>query len=543
MTDAPPITVETIAASEALLGVRYSAAERALMADNLAPQIALAARRREMALPHTLAPALRFDPRLPDFQMPQVAPFAWVPGGETPVPAADEDIAYAPVTELAGWIRRGALTAARLTRIYLARIERFNPLLLCFARVTAEAALRRAGELDALLAEGTWLGPLHGIPYGMKDLIDTAGVETDWGAEPYRGRVPAEDAHVTTLLHRAGAVLLGKTTLGALAYGDIWHGGQTRNPWNLSEGSSGSSAGSAAAVAAGLAGFAIGSETLGSIVSPATRCGATGLRPTFGRVSRRGAMPLCWSTDKIGPLCRAVADTALVLDALNGADPRDPFQIAAPLGSMAGPLAGLRVGYFPADFEDAEAHELDRAALDAVRELGLALTPLPRRDLPYDSLMAVIEADCAAVFEALTLSGQDDQLSWQDAEAWPNTFRKARFLSAVDYVQTDRLRRLVMEEMDEHFAAVDMIIGPSLIGPMLMQTNFSGHPCLCLPIGLRAAPARGLAFGREPPPQTELHDVPHSVCLWGPLFDEGPMLAVGTELETRFGMARRRPPL
>ncbi|MBV9750293.1 MAG: amidase, partial [Acetobacteraceae bacterium] len=335
------ITAANIEGAEALAGIAYTAAERELMLDNVAAQVELAQRRRAVRLPDDLGPATRFDPRLPGFVMPDQGPFRWEPP-KAPLPEDEEAIAFAPVTALAGWIRGGQLSAVRLTRIYLCRIERIAPRLECFAAVTAEAALRRAEALDAMLARGEWLGPLHGIPYGMKDILDTAGVETSWGAETHRGRVPAEDAFVTRLLQDAGAVMLGKTTVGALAYGDIWHGGVTRNPWNVEEGSSGSSAGSASAVAAGLCGFAIGTETLGSIVSPSTRCGTTGLRPTFGRVSRRGAMPLCWSLDKIGPIGRSVADTALVLAALNHPDPADAFQIPAPLAyDPARPVAGL----------------------------------------------------------------------------------------------------------------------------------------------------------------------------------------------------------
>ncbi len=546
MPQTQPITEANLEAAESLLGITHTVAERALMLENIAGQIAQAQARRALPLPASLGPATKFDPRLPGFTPPAEAPFSWTPP-ETKLPADAADIAFAPLTQLAGWIFHRQLSAQALTQLYLDRIAELNPKLLCFARLAPEAALARAAALDTLLAAGTWLGPLHGIPYGMKDIIDTAGIETDFGAEPYIGRIPAEDAHVTTLLHAAGAILLGKTTVGALAYGDIWHGGRTRNPWNTAEGSSGSSAGSAAAVAAGLAGFAIGTETLGSIVSPSTRCGVAGLRPTHGRVSRRGAMPLCWSLDKIGPICRAVGDTALVLNVLNAPDPQDAFQIPMPFTNAAPPLAGLRLGYFEADFADPDAHALDHAALAAADALGLQRVPLQRSALPYDSLLAILHAEAAAAFEELTLSGQDDLLTWQEADAWPNSFRKARFLSAVDHIQADRLRRLVMQEMDETFRSVDLILGPSLIGPMLVQTNFTGHPCLCLPTGLRRAPARTpLALSRNFPadaPAGPEFDVPHSICIWAPLFNEAPMLALGQALESHFAMASRRPPI
>jgi Asp-tRNA(Asn)/Glu-tRNA(Gln) amidotransferase A subunit family amidase len=546
LADSPPISAAALAAAEPLFGICYTEAERQLMLDNLAEQIAWAQQRRSVALPSALGPATRFDPRLPGFRPPELGPFQVTPAA-APLPDHDEDIAFAPLATLQSWLRSQKLTATRLTKIYLDRIARLNPSLFCFSTVTAEAALQRAAELDLMTAQGKNLGPLHGIPYGMKDIIDTAGVETSWGAEPYQGRMPEQNAFITDLLHEAGAIMLGKTAVGALAYGDLWFGGRTRNPWNPQEGSSGSSAGSAAATAAGLVGFAIGTETLGSIVSPATRCGATGLRPTYGRVSRRGAMPLCWSLDKIGPIGRTVEDTAIVLHALNRPDPQDAFQIAAPFSYASdAAIEKLRVGYYPEDFA-ASAQALDTVALERVRALGLEPLPLTRRKLPYHSLLGLLYAEAAAAFEELTLSDRDDMLTWQDAAAWPNGFRKARFLSAVDHVQLDRLRRLVMAEMDAMFAEVDVVIGPSLVGPMLLITNFTGHPCLCLPAGFFKSTTRDpLGLSRYLPTAEQAgdaaaHEVPHSVCLWGRLFDEGPMLALGRALERRFGPPRRPP--
>jgi Asp-tRNA(Asn)/Glu-tRNA(Gln) amidotransferase A subunit family amidase len=544
------ITAATIAAAESLAGVAYTEAERALMLDNIAAQIDLARQRRAVALPETMAPATRFDPRLPGFTLPPPRPFRIPEEAAPDLPASEADIAYAPISTLARWIRDRRISPTRLTRLYLDRIARIAPRLECFATVTAELALRQARRADRLLAEGTWLGPLHGIPWGCKDIIDTASITTGWGAEPWRNRVPAEDATVVARLAAAGAVLLGKLTVGALAYGDIWYGGRTRNPWNTEEGSSGSSAGSGAATAAGLVGFSLGTETLGSIVAPALRCGATGLRPTFGRVPRTGAMPLCWTLDKIGPICRSVDDTALVLHALNGADPRDPCQIPAPFGyDAAAPLAGLRLGYYEADFAGEGAIPLDRAALEAARGLGVRLVPLQRPELPYGVLMSTLVAEAAASFEALTLSDRDDELTWQEQGAWPNTFRKARFLTAVDHVQLDRLRRRVMQDMDAAFREVDAMIGPPLAGPMLIITNFTGHPCLVLRSGFTQSPTRSpLSLARARLEQGEAtggpaHTVPHAVCLWGRLFDEGTILRLGRALEAALGVRDRRPPV
>jgi Asp-tRNA(Asn)/Glu-tRNA(Gln) amidotransferase A subunit family amidase len=540
MTD---ITADIIAAAEALLGISYTPAERALMLDNLAPQIELALRRRALPFSPSDGPATKFDPRLPGFTFPHHEPSAWPPT-DSDLPATDEDIAFAPIEHQAGWIKSQKISSVRLTEIYLDRIRTYNPQLFCYATVTPDSALRRAAELDVMTAKNIWLGPLHGIPYGLKDIFDTAGIETAWGAEPFQNRIPESDAHIVTSLHAAGAVMLGKTTVGALAYGDLWYGGRTRNPWNPNEGSSGSSAGSAAAAAAGLAGFCIGTETLGSIVSPATRCGAVGLRPTYGRISRAGAMPLCWSLDKIGPICRAVTDSALILAAINQSDPNDPFHICAPF-TQRKPAATYRLGYFPADFTDPDTHELDHQALQAAKALGHDLVELHRPDRPYDALMAILFAEAAAAFEDLTLSNRDDQLTWQDSDAWPNSFRKARFLSAVDHVQADRLRRLIMQDMAHALTGLDAIIGPSLAGPMLTITNFTGHPCLCLPAGTFHAATRdpvSLVRNTAPPdPEAAQAEVPHSICLYGNLFDEATLIAIGQSLETAAPFGTKRP--
>jgi Asp-tRNA(Asn)/Glu-tRNA(Gln) amidotransferase A subunit family amidase len=545
-----PIEAETIAAAERLAGVDYTEAERAAMLDTIAAQVDLAQRRRAVTLPVDLAPATRFDPRLPGWTARDPGPFRPQTVEPAPLPDKAEDIAFAPLARLSSWIRSGALTSVRLTEIYLERIERLNPKLKCFATVTKDLALAQAKAADARLAKGEWLGPLHGAPWGCKDILDTAGIVTGWGAEPYQSRVPTADAMVVQRLNAAGAVMLGKTTVGALAYGDIWYGGRTANPWNVEEGSSGSSAGSASATAAGLVAFSLGTETLGSIVAPSLRCGATGLRPTFGRVPRTGAMPLCWTLDKIGPICRTVADTALVLDAINGADPADPCNIPAPFGyDAAAPIKGKRIGYYPKDFDLEGVDDLDRAALDVARDVGLELVPLERPDLPYGALMSVLTAEAAASFEDLTLSNADDTLTWQEPGAWPNTFRKARFLSAIDHVQLDRLRRRVMQDMDAAFAGLDAMIGPALIGPMLTITNFTGHPCLFLRSGFRQAPTRGqVSLARARLDQGDeaegpQHEVPHGICLWGRLFDEGAILSIGAALEKAFAVFDRRPPL
>ncbi len=541
------VTAQEIAAAERVMGIAYTPAERTLIAAGIAEQISLAAARRADTMRRAsddeeMPPATVFDPRLPGFRMPDHQALH-IPAEAPPLPVADVDIAFAPVSAQIVWLRSGALTATRLTEIYLDRIARQNPVLHCYARLNP-TALDEAAVLDARAARGDWAGPLHGIGYACKDIIDTAGLATDWGAEPFEGRTPTTDAPVVQRLRDAGAIMLGKSTVGALAYGDLWHGGRTRNPWNTEEGSSGSSAGSASATAAGLCAFALGTETYGSIVSPSTRCGTVGLRPSFGRVARTGVMSLCPSLDKIGPIARSVDDCALVMSVINGADDRDVASIAAPFGGdLARDLTTLRVGYFPADVEGDGSLDQDRAILDHCRALGVTMVALTRPDLPYDSLTSILMAEAAALFETLTLSDRDDLLTWQDADAWPNQFRMARLLSAVDHIQLDRLRRRVMIAMDRLFATVDVMIGPSLAGPMLGITNFTGHPCLCLPSGFIASPSRiaDTLGGTRTATDAPTHHVPHASSLWSRLFDEAPMLALGRALESRLGLALRPP--
>jgi Asp-tRNA(Asn)/Glu-tRNA(Gln) amidotransferase A subunit family amidase len=542
------VSIADIESAERVIGIAYTAAERDQMVGNLEGQIASAISRRKFRFDNSMPTATRFDPRLPSFRMPAPGSPRFSRTTVRPLPADEADIAFASIGELAAWIGAGALTSRRLTEIYLSRIDALGPRLECFAMVTAKRALAEADAADALLLGGVSLGPLHGLPYGMKDLFDTEGIATGWGAEPYRDRVPATDATIVRKLRAAGAVLLGKTTVGALAYNDIWYGGWTRNPWNLNEGSSGSSAGSASATAAGLCAFSIGTETLGSITSPSQRCGTTGLRPTFGRVSRSGGMALCWSLDKVGAICRFVEDTGIVLAAINGADSADRFSIEAPFRFDAGAnISGLKLGYLPQAFGEG-ATEVDHAALAASRRLGVEVVEVSLPPLPYEALMNVLYAEAAAAFEDLTLSDLDDTLKWQGNGAWPNTFRKARFLSAVDHVQLDRLRYQVMLALDELFSKVDAVIGPFMTGPMLIASNFTGHPCLHLRAGFLHLATRGaasLGSGKltigEPGVDGRTFTVPQGISLWGRLFEEGPILNLGMALEKELDVATAHP--
>jgi Asp-tRNA(Asn)/Glu-tRNA(Gln) amidotransferase A subunit family amidase len=463
------------------------------------------------------------------------------------LPADDEDIAFASVVQLSRWIEQRKLSSERLTRIYLKRLEEFDPKLRCVITLTRDLALAQAKQADAEIAAGKYRGPLHGIPWGAKDLLDTAGIATTYGAEPFRNRVPTEDAAVVGRLHAAGAVLVAKLSLGALALNDIWFGGQTMNPWLLEEGSSGSSAGPGAATSAGLVGFAIGSETGGSIVSPSMRCGITGLRPTYGRVPRTGAMTLCWSLDKLGPMTRTVEDAMLVLHAISGPDGGDLASVPSKLDFDAGAaVEGLRVGYFPAWMKENPATDVDRAAVDVVKKLGMIPVEVTLPDWPYDSLYVILFAEGAAAFEQLTLSGELNQLKVQVPDAWPNLFRQSRFLSAVDFVQSDRFRRKVAEEMARVFSRVDVLLVPSLRDEMLTLTNFTGHPSLTLRAGFVEvsearsdwAPDPKHALPKFSPPRR----VPYGITLIGQLFDEGTLGRVGIALERSFGVSSARPP-
>lgn len=542
------ITISDITSAEKLLGITYSSSERAQMVQNLEGQILSAKLRRGMELDNKIPMASKFDPRLPGFQMPSSRS---VKARENSIklPKKEEDIAFSNVGEQGAWIKNGLITSRKLTQIYLDRIEKFNSKLECFATVTKDQALAEADAMDSLTSANINLGPLHGIPYGLKDLFDTKGVRTGWGAEPYKNRVPTEDAEIVKRLRAAGAVILGKTTLGALAYNDIWYGGRTKNPWNLNEGSSGSSAGSASATAAGLCSFAIGTETLGSITSPSQRCGTTGLRPTFGRVSRQGGMALCWSLDKVGPICRCVEDTGIVLSTLNGYDENDLSSIRAPFNfDTTENIKDLVIGYLPEAFGKG-ATEVDRETLKVATSLGAKVKEVKLEDLPYMSLINILYAEAGAAFEQLTLSNEDDTLTWQDDGAWPNTFRKARFLSAVDHVQLDRLRYLVMKALDNLFSEIDVLIGPFDTGPMLVASNFTGHPCLHLRAGFEQLASRGAASLGEGKLNTgeagtgEKFLVPHGISLWGRLFEEEKILNFGMALEEELSVFKKRPEL
>jgi Asp-tRNA(Asn)/Glu-tRNA(Gln) amidotransferase A subunit family amidase len=545
----PQVSAATFSEAEKLVQVELSGPERTMSADSWRSTMAALYERRTGPRKVMLdtVPATLWDPALPG-QPAQPKSNRFIRGSDAAaLPANDEEIAFASVTQLSRWIEARQLTSQRLTGIYLRRLEEFNPKLRCVITLTRELALAQAKNADEEIAAGKYRGPLHGIPWGAKDLLDTAGIPTTYGAEPYRDRVPARNAVVVERLNQAGAVLVAKLSLGALALNDIWFGGQTMNPWLLEEGSSGSSAGPGAATAAGLVGFAMGSETGGSIIGPSMRCGITGLRPTFGRVARTGAMTLCWSLDKLGPMTRSVEDAMLVLQAISGPDAGDPYSVPSTLDyDASAPVRGLRVGYFPAWMKESPATEVDRAALKTIEKLGMAPVEVALPDWPYDSLNLVLFSEAAASFEELTLSHKTDELKVQVPDAWPNVFRQSRFLSAVDFVQTDRFRRQVAQEMARLFSGVDLLLVPSLRDEMLTISNFTGHPSLTLRAGFIEVTEARSDWAPDPknplPKFSPPRRVPHGITLIGRLFDEGTIAEVGLAMERSFAVKDERPP-
>ena len=533
------ITTRTIAEAEKLQGISFTEAERAQMLEDLEAKLEAFAALRAAEMPNDLAPALMFNPKLPRKSIPSQKNNVSFAAGSAPLPDSDDDIAFASALQQEKWLRDGAITSSRLTEIYLKRIDQHDPTLRAFITVTPDIARMEAAKADRDFAEGRIRSPLQGVPYGLKDLADAKGVRTTWGATPYKDNVAEDDAAVVVKLKRAGAVMLGKTSCGAIAYGDQWFDARTKNPWNPEEGSSGSSAGSASAVAGGLCSFAIGTETLGSIVSPSERCGTTGLRPTFGRVSRHGFMALCWSLDKIGPICRSVEDTAAVLAAINGYDADDPGTARYGFTYDSGvDLSAMTVGYVPAWFEQGD--EADRAALEAMRSLGVTMKEFPWPEIDFQSMIEIVLVESAAAFADLTFSDLDDTLVWQDNVAWPNTWRAARFVSAVDYVQIDRLRRKLMAELGAAFEGFDALIGPHYGGGVLLATNMTGHPQLALRAGYGQTPNRTLSDGATE--GVETFRTPRGVSLWGDLFQEGKVIALGAALEKALGVSGDRPP-
>jgi len=479
------ITAAMVADAEAVAGIELTEEWREKVVDGVNDYAEGYEAVRKLDMPNSVYPALLFEATPPDETLP-VGPGRVRASrvGRVRRPADLEQVAFWPVTELAALVRSRQVSSSELTRMYLDRLKRHGPTLQCVITLTEERALAQARQADADIKAGRYRGPLHGIPWGAKDLLAVKGYPTTWGAAPYRDQTFDYDAAVVQRLDAAGAVLVAKLTLGALAQGDQWFGGQTKNPWNLEQGSSGSSAGPASATAAGLVGFSVGSETQGSIVSPSTRCGATGLRPTFGRVPRTGAMALSWSMDKLGPICRGVEDCALVLATLNGPDGADPSVHDVPFNWDAGlDMTKLRVGYLKSAFDrDRDDKALENAALEAVRRLGVNPVPVALPDYPIAPLSAIIRTESAAAFDKLVRTGRVDLI---ERSARPRALREARFVPAVEYIQANRMRTLIMRDFARELTDIDVVVTPSHARGLLPITNLTGHPVVVVPAGFR----------------------------------------------------------
>ena len=534
------ITVDTIASAEEVAGLRFDQAERELMLDGLKQQEQRIEALHKIPLANSVSPAIVFDPLPPGrkIQPEPRRPMVRSKAKLTTRPASGDDLAFLPVTELSELVRRQRVTSLELTQTYLERLKKYDPVLRCVISLTEDRALKQARAADEEIRRGRYRGPLHGIPWGAKDLLAVRGYKTTWGAGPYKDQTIDADATVVQRLDAAGAVLVAKLTLGELAQGDIWFGSTTKNPWKVDQGSSGSSAGPASATAAGLVGFSIGSETLGSISSPSTRCGTTGLRPTFGRVPRTGAMALSWTMDKLGPICRSVEDCALVLDAIYGPDGKDNTVIDAPYNWNASQsLKTLRIGYVKSAFDtpmtdpaDAKktlhaTRKFDDGALDVFKRMGINLVAVDLPDVPYDPMRIILTAEAAAAFDELTRSDRDKDLVQQGKFDWPNTFRTSRFIPAVDYVNANRLRSVAIQKWDDLMRTVDVIVTPTGAANLsqLVATNLTGHPAVILPNGFRE------------------DGTPVSLTFLGGLFEEAKLLAVARAYQDATGFHLKHP--
>ncbi len=535
------VTEEMIKQAEWISGLEITDVKRKMMVNSLNNTLEAYARARAVAVDNSVPPALYF------YAQPAAR------GGEkivrTPLrvrvagakkPAAEEDLAFSSVAQLAALLKSRQISSVELTRFYLERLKKYDPVLRAVITFTDELAMKQAEQADKEIFSRKYRGPLHGIPYGAKDLFAVPGYKTTWGSVPFKEQVRAEKAAVVERLEQAGAVLVAKTTLGELAQGDVWFDATTKNPWNVKQGSSGSSAGSASTTAAGLVGFAIGTETLGSIVSPCTRCGVTGLRPTFGRISRYGAMALSWSMDKVGPIARSAEDCALIFHSIHGADPRDPCSVDRPFAWPARDIKSLRIGYAASLFDEdrsknierpeqkalmQELQEFDRRAVEALKGLGIKLIPISLPDkYPVDALRTILNAEAGAAFDELPRTGKDDTLVRQTPNAWPNSFREAQFIPAVEYIRANRIRTLLMQEMEKVTAELDVYVAPSFGGSNLLLTNLTGHPQVVVPHGFRKGDG-----------------TPTSIVFTGKLFGEAEALAVAHAYQQATDFHKKRP--
>ena len=505
------ITILLVKQAQKIMGLDFTDIEADSMLTDLEGQRKSMLAIRKLNIPNSVSPALIFNPLPVAYQFPdKVNYFKASNEANLKLPKSKDELAFFTVRQLAELIRTKQISSVELTRFFIERIKKYDSRLQFAITITEERALRNAKKADAEIAAGKYKGLLHGIPFGAKDLLAVKEYKTTWGAVPYKDQTIDVDATVITKLENAGAILIAKMTLGELAMGDVWFGGKTKNPWDLKRGSSGSSAGSASAVAAGCMPFAIGSETLGSIVSPSSECGTTGLRPSFGRISKYGAMALSWSMDKLGPITRSVEDCAIVFSAIQGTDDKDlslisaPFNYSSPIGSS---LKGFRIGYIPSEFNRKYANSAnDSLSFKKLKEMGAEMVPIELPVLPYRDLLIVLFAESGAAFEELSLSNRDDLMVKQDKNAWPSGFRSAHFIPAIDYIQANRARTILIEQLNKTMKGIDVFIAPAF-GQNLLATNLSGHPCVVLPNGFR-------------------NGLPVSITFTGQLFGEGKLLKI-----------------
>jgi Asp-tRNA(Asn)/Glu-tRNA(Gln) amidotransferase A subunit family amidase len=524
------LTIKDIPAAERIIGLQFKQSERDSLFDDVKNSIKEYAKMRRYKLDNSIPLSTWQSPVLPgmEFNRKQEK-IKWKIPSHISLPENKNELAFYSVLQLASLIKNKKISSVELTKFFIDRLKKYGDSLQCVISLTEDIAMKEAEQADAEIADGKYRGPLHGIPYGLKDLFSVKGTKTTWGAAPYKDQVIDEDAFVFTKLKEAGAVLIAKFTLGALAMGDYWYGGRTRNPWNLKRGSSGSSAGSTAATVAGLVPFAIGTETWGSIISPSTNCGATGLRPTFGSTSRTGAMALSYSLDKIGPICRSAEDAAVVFNFIHGTDGKDQAAVNMPFNYTGMvDLSKLKVAYAKNYFEKGDTSGNELKVLDVYRALGATLIPVDFPDSTvynFDIMSIIISAECAAEFDDFTRSELDDMMTRQGKGDWPNQFRSARFIPAVEYINAYRHRYLLMQNVNAVIKQYDVFICPTWGGNQVAITNLTGHPAVCFPTGFNK------------------NRLPTNITLVGNLYCEGTLLAVAKAFQDATDFNKQHPDL
>ncbi|MCK9423548.1 MAG: amidase [Bacteroidales bacterium] len=526
---ADKIEVADVHHAQKLIGMEFTQAEADSMLPALNEQLRNYENMRKFDLPNHIPIAYEFNPIPAGVTFEKgIKPFISSDYSGTVMPTDINQLAFYSIGQLSWLIHKKKITSEKLTLFFLNRLKKYAPVLHCVVTYTEADAMIQAKKADEELGQGKDRGILHGIPFGIKDMFYTRNYPTTFGTPPYRNQVTEEDATIVEKLRNAGAVMIAKLSLGELAMDDVWFGGMTRNPWDTTKGSSGSSAGPASAVSAGLIPFAIGSETWGSIISPSTVCGVTGLRPTYGRVSRYGAMALSWTMDKVGPICRYTEDCAIVFNAIYGPDGKDQTVYDYTFGyTPIKDLKGLKIGYFPKDFDRDTAinKPFNKAALIQLEKMGAQLIPLGFPQLPYPDMAVILMAEAAAAFDELTLTNRDDLMVQQKKDRWPNLFRAAHFIPATEYIRANRIRYQLIQQMNKMMEQVDVCIAPSLAGDNLLVTNLTGHPSLVLPNGFIN-------------PKT-----PTSIVLIGQLFGEAKLLAIAKKYQDATGFHLKHPPL